>query len=384
ILPRYVIRKLVKETGYFRFELTKMSTQKELYYCYDFILDFTIKSEKMIRDAFQGSKSIETKSIYVIDENSSNCLPEFTNAITWIIDLIDGTTNFVHSFIKSSSSIELEHSSLCLKILYATIKNIHDIILRRLKAFVSITQIRIPWDAAAGIFIIKEVGGIVIDTNSGEFNVMSSKLLTVANCKLAKELIKLIKHIGKILKCGEDEKVIYNKNEGDFVTNYNQQIEKLFIDSLSKEFPNHRIIAEETVFAMQKMPELTDAPTWFLDPIDGTINFMHSLPYFNISIALMIRKVLVLGIIYNPLNSEFYTATKGKSAFLNGKPIHVSNITVINAKLMITAKLIIIIIFTGSTYDIMKANTIAAANKSLAREISKIIIDTDLTQRKRI
>ncbi|KAG5322293.1 IMPA2 monophosphatase, partial [Pseudoatta argentina] len=75
------------------------------------------------------------------------------------------------------------------------------------------------------------------------------------------------------------------------------------------------------------MPELTNAPTWFLDPIDGTINFMHSLPYFNISIALMIRKVLVLGIIYNPSNSEFYTATKGKSAFLNGKPIHVSNIT---------------------------------------------------------
>ncbi|KAG5307131.1 IMPA1 monophosphatase, partial [Acromyrmex insinuator] len=74
----------------------------------------------------------------------------------------------------------------------------------------------------------------------------------------------------KILKCGEDEKVIYNKNEENFVINYNQQIEKLFIDSLSKEFSNHRIIAEETVFAMQKMPELTDAPTWFLDPIDGT------------------------------------------------------------------------------------------------------------------
>jgi len=81
------------------------------------------------------------------------------------------------------------------------------------------------------------------------------------------------------------------------------------------------------VFAMQKMPELTDAPTWFLDPIDGTINFMHSLPYFGISVALMICKELVLGIIYNPSNSEFYSAIKGKGAFLNGKPIHVSNIT---------------------------------------------------------
>ncbi|KAG5344714.1 IMPA2 monophosphatase, partial [Acromyrmex charruanus] len=296
-----------------------MSTQKELYYCYDFILDFTIKSEKAnmtcISIALAVNKEFEIGIIY-------NPVLEHL----FIIRKGHGAY-FNEKLIKSSSSIEgLEHSSLCLKILYATIKNIHDIILRRLEAFVSIThEIRIPWDAAAGIFIIKEIGGIVIDTNSGEFNVMSSKLLTVANCKLAKELIKLI----KILKCGEDEKVIYNKNEGDFVTNYNQQIEKLFIDSLSKEFPNHRIIAEETVFAMQKMPELTDAPTWFLDPIDGTINFMHSLPYFNISIALMIRKVLVLGIIYNPSNSEFYTATKGKSAFLNGKPIHVSNITVL-------------------------------------------------------
>lgn len=88
-----------------------------------------------------------------------------------------------------------------------------------------------------------------------------------------------------------------------------------------------RIIAEETVAAMQKMPELTDAPTWFLDPLDGTINFMHSFPYFSISIALMVSKVLVLGIIYNPSNSEFYSAIKGKGVFLNGKPIHVSNIT---------------------------------------------------------
>ncbi|XP_018355413.1 PREDICTED: inositol monophosphatase 2-like [Trachymyrmex septentrionalis] len=256
---------------------------------------------------------------------------------------------------------------------------------------------------------------------------------------------------GKILKCGQDEKIIYNKNEGDFVTNYDQQIEKLFIDGLAKEFPDHRIIAEEMVFAMQKMPELTDAPTWFLDPIDGTINFMHSLPYFGISVALMICKELVLGIIYNPSNSEFYSAIKGKGAFLNGKPIHVSNITdlkqamlgidasavkfVKKDKDMYTARLTALIEATqvnrnigsaalsmayvaqgiidilyddvflkpwdvaagtllireaggtvidskGGTYDIMKAKTIAAANNSLAQEISKIIIDTDLKKKK--
>lgn len=78
---------------------------------------------------------------------------------------------------------------------------------------------------------------------------------------------------------------------------------------------------------MEKMPELTDAPTWFLDPIDGTINFMHLFPHFCISVALTVCKELVLGIIYNPSNSELYTAIKGKGAFLNGKPIRTSKVT---------------------------------------------------------
>lgn len=88
-----------------------------------------------------------------------------------------------------------------------------------------------------------------------------------------------------------------------------------------------RIIAEEMTHAMEKMPELTDAPTWFLDPIDGTVNFMHSFPIFSISLALTVCKEVVLGIIYDPRNSELYTAIKGKGAFLNGKLIRTSKIT---------------------------------------------------------
>ncbi|KYN01586.1 Inositol-phosphate phosphatase, partial [Cyphomyrmex costatus] len=258
-----------------------------------------------------------------------------------------------------------------------------------------------------------------------------------------------------ILECSvKDEKIIYNKNEWDFVTNYDQQIEKMFIKGLSKEFPDHKIIAEETVATMQKMPELTDAPTWLLDPIDGTINFMHSFPQFCISIALTVHKVPVLGIIYNPLSLEFYSAIKGKGAFLNGKPIHVSNITDLKKAMLVldpsaikivgkdkdiyaarvnalieatqvtrnfgsaalslaylargiidcfhldnvlkpwdvAAGILIIreaggtvIDSKGAAYDIMKPNTTAAANENLAREISTLIIDTDLkTQRKRL
>lgn len=296
MLSRYVFNKLIKEARYFGFGLTKiakMSTQEELNYCYNFALDLTVESGKVIRDAFQGSKNIETKAGYwdlvtqydrkveaiLIDNLAKrfpnhkfigeetvsrfNSLPELTDAPTWIIDPIDGTTNFVHSFpytcisialavnkeleigivynpvlehlftarrghgayfnkkpIKSSSIEGLEHSLLCLETSYATIENIRDIILGRLEAFVTIARgIRtmgsaaltlchvamgavegyhsdnlMPWDVAAGVLIIKEAGGVVIDTNGGEFNVMSPKLLAVGNCKLAKELVNLIKH----------------------------------------------------------------------------------------------------------------------------------------------------------------------------------------------
>lgn len=74
-------------------------------------------------------------------------------------------------------------------------------------------------------------------------------------------------------------------------------------------------------------PELTDAPTWFIDPIDGTTNFIHTFPQACISVGLTVCKEPVLGIIYNPVTSELYSAMKGKGAFLNGKPIHTSNVT---------------------------------------------------------
>lgn len=81
------------------------------------------------------------------------------------------------------------------------------------------------------------------------------------------------------------------------------------------------------VAGMQEKPELTDAPTWFIDPLDGTTNFIHTFPQICISVGLMVRKEPILGIIYNPITSEFYSAIKGEGAFLNGKRIRASNVT---------------------------------------------------------
>lgn len=85
-----------------------------------------------------------------------------------------------------------------------------------------------------------------------------------------------------------------------------------------------RFIGEETTSSGVKA-EFTDDPTWIIDPVDGTLNFVHGYPNVCVSIGLAIDKELVLGIIYVPVPNLMFTATKGKGAFLNGKPIHVSN-----------------------------------------------------------
>lgn len=84
-----------------------------------------------------------------------------------------------------------------------------------------------------------------------------------------------------------------------------------------------RFIGEETTSSEAKV-QLTDAPTWVIDPIDGTMNFVHGLPHTCISVALLIDKVSVIGIVYNPIINQLFTAIKGRGAFLNDAPIKVS------------------------------------------------------------
>lgn len=122
----------------------------------------------------------------------------------------------------------------------------------------------------------------------------------------------------------------------------------MFIDSLSKEFPDHKIIAEETVAEMQGMPEFTDAPTWFIDPIDGTVNFIHTFPQTCISVGLTVCKEPVLGIIYNPITSEFYSAIKGEGAFLNGKRIRISKVTEMKNALQVIEPTILQVLYRKS------------------------------------
>jgi myo-inositol-1(or 4)-monophosphatase len=85
-----------------------------------------------------------------------------------------------------------------------------------------------------------------------------------------------------------------------------------------------RFIGEESTATGIKC-ELTDEPTWIIDPVDGTMNFVHGYPNVCVSVALWVNKVAEIGIIYNPVLELFFSARRGQGAFLNGKPINVSH-----------------------------------------------------------
>lgn len=95
------------------------------------------------------------------------------------------------------------------------------------------------------------------------------------------------------------------------------------MDGIRNKFPDHQFIGEEESSEGKKVV-LTDAPTWIIDPIDGTMNFVHSFPHSAISIALLVNKVTEIGVVYNSVLGQKFTARRGQGAFYNGKQIHVS------------------------------------------------------------
>ncbi|KAM3955572.1 inositol monophosphatase 1 [Aphomia sociella] len=111
----------------------------------------------------------------------------------------------------------------------------------------------------------------------------------------------------------------------DLVTEIDKKVEETLIQGLTEKYPSHKFIGEESVSNGAKC-ELTDDPTWVIDPVDGTMNFVHGFPHSCISVGLLINKVGVAGIVYNPILQQLFTAKQGKGAYLNGQQIHVSQV----------------------------------------------------------
>ncbi|KAL0675603.1 hypothetical protein Bca4012_003584 [Brassica carinata] len=109
---------------------------------------------------------------------------------------------------------------------------------------------------------------------------------------------------GEVIRKGFYEtKHVEHKGQVDLVTETDKKCEELVFNHLKQLFPNHKFIGEETT-AANGVSELTDEPTWIVDPVDGTTNFVHGFPFVCVSIGLTIGKVPVVGVVFNPIMDE--------------------------------------------------------------------------------
>jgi len=118
---------------------------------------------------------------------------------------------------------------------------------------------------------------------------------------------------GKIIEDGFFKiKDIKYKSFANPVTEFDLVAEKSIVKTILKNFKNHAILAEEEYNEKPKNDFI-----WIIDPIDGTVNFTHQIPFVAVSIALEVENEIVLGVIYNPILKEMFTAKKGKGSFLS-------------------------------------------------------------------
>ena len=147
-------------------------------------------------------------------------------------------------------------------------------------------------------------------------------------------MIKASEKASKVLirDFGEVEKLqVSNKGPSDFVTNADLKTEKIIIDELKRAKPNYSILSEEKGSEKNK-----DRKTWIIDPIDGTVNFLHGIPHFAISIALKDGDEIIAGLIYDPIKNEMFFAEKNNGAFFNNQRIRVSKKNNISECLFVT------------------------------------------------
>ena len=136
-------------------------------------------------------------------------------------------------------------------------------------------------------------------------------------------MIKASEKASKILirDFGEVEKLqVSKKGPSDFVTNADLKTEKIIIEELKKAKPHYSIISEENGVENNKDKN----NTWIIDPIDGTINFLHGIPHFAISIALKSNDEITSGLIFDPIKNEMFYAEKNNGAYFNNQRIRVS------------------------------------------------------------
>ncbi len=142
----------------------------------------------------------------------------------------------------------------------------------------------------------------------------------------------LARKAGEILRAGYNKEHQVNyKGIIDPVTEVDHQSEAYLLGEVRRDFPDHHIFSEES-----GVIQGNDQHTWYIDPLDGTVNYAHHIPIFSVSIGYASMGVLSLGAVYDPMRDEMFLAERGKGATLNGEPIRVSSVTDLQKSLLVT------------------------------------------------
>ena len=144
--------------------------------------------------------------------------------------------------------------------------------------------------------------------------------------------IDIARAAGSLLLPIFDRRVrIEYKGEADLVTEADRASERLIVERLRDRFPEHAIVAEEGSGWTGSSPYC-----WYVDPLDATTNFAHGFPFFCVSIGLERAGEGVVGVVYDPIRDELFTAEKGAGAWLNNRPIRVSATAALSQSLLAT------------------------------------------------
>jgi myo-inositol-1(or 4)-monophosphatase len=146
-------------------------------------------------------------------------------------------------------------------------------------------------------------------------------------------LVPVVREVGTFLlqSLGSAQSIQF-KGRANLVTEMDRRSEEHLIRAIRTQYPGHALLSEEA----GALPGDAGQPEWILDPIDGTTNYVHGLPYFCIALALRQGPQLQAGMIYYPYVDELYWAERGLGAFMNDRPLHVSATPVLEDALLTT------------------------------------------------
>lgn len=137
--------------------------------------------------------------------------------------------------------------------------------------------------------------------------------------------IRAARKAGNIIAKGyerRDDIQTVAKSTNDFVTNIDKASEAAIIDVIRKAYPDHTIITEESGALEGKDSDVQ----WVIDPLDGTTNFVKGLPHFAVSIAVRVKGRTEVGVVYDPIRNELFTASRGQGAKINELRLRAENI----------------------------------------------------------